>query len=90
MSSSSILMQIKTQHAIKCNLVVPSSNLRVEAAACFLMSSSSKEINNGVGGFFVLNSFITEIMRSATYKIKERFCNLLEKTKRKRQSKPTH
>lgn len=30
---------------------IPSSNLRVEAAACFMTSSGSKEINRGADGF---------------------------------------
>lgn len=46
---------------------IPSSNLFVEAAACFLTSSASKEINRGVGDFLPLNSHKTEITCSATY-----------------------
>ncbi|KAJ0522210.1 hypothetical protein HanIR_Chr10g0479861 [Helianthus annuus] len=50
---------------------VPSSNRRVEAAACFLTSSGSKEINRGVGGFLLLNSSIAQMTCSATYNEKE-------------------
>lgn len=61
-------------------LTLPSSNLSVEAAACFLTSSASNEINKGARGFLLLNSSIIGMMRSATYILKGEcsLCNLVE------------
>lgn len=56
---------------------IPSSNLLVEAAACFLTSSASKESNKGWGGVLLLNFSIAEIIFSATYKC----CSSIKNTK---------
>lgn len=48
-------------------LAIPFSNLCVDASACLLMSSESKDINIGAGGILWLNSSIAEIILSATY-----------------------
>lgn len=61
---------IKETDTLKAQNSVPSSNLLVEAAACFRKSSGSKEINKGVGGFILLKWSIAAINRSATLKHK--------------------
>lgn len=61
---------------------VPSSNLLVEAAACSLTSSGSKVINNGVGGFLLLNSSIATINRSAILKTENSIKGLIKTEKR--------
>lgn len=69
---------VTTNGSLSLQSYLPSSNLRVEASACFLTSLASKLIKNGVGDLSYLNSSMIEIIFSATYKSSTRFLDMYQ------------